>query len=78
MAKVCMVTGAGPRRGGTVSFSHKRGKRWFRPNLQRKRYWVPTMRRHVTLTVSTKGIKVITRDGIDKVMADLTRRGVKV
>ena len=44
-----------------------------RPNLQSKRYWVPSLQRHVTLTVSAKGIKTIDRIGIEAAIARIRR-----
>jgi ribosomal protein L28 len=32
----------------------------------------------VTLTLSAKGIKIIDKQGIERVLADMRRRGVKV
>ena len=58
MAAVCQVTGAVPGFGHDISHSHRRTKRRFDPNVQRKTYYVPSLRRNVTLT-SAKGIKVI-------------------
>lgn len=78
MSAVCQVTGRKPSFGNQVSHSHRKTRRRWNPNIQRKRYWVPSERRWVTLTVSTKGIKLIDRRGIDSVMAELRRRGVKV
>ncbi len=78
MSAVCQVTGRAPSFGNRVSHSqHKTRRRWS-PNIQRKRYWVPSERRWVTLTVSTKGIKVIDRRGIDSVVAELRAKGVKL
>lgn len=78
MSKVCQVTGKRPRTGMNVSFSHRRTKRRFEPNLQRKRYWLPSERRWVSLTVSTKGMKTISKRGIESVVAELRRRGERV
>jgi large subunit ribosomal protein L28 len=39
---------------------------------------VPNEKRHVTLTVSAKGIKIINKKGIESVIADLRRRGEKI
>ncbi len=73
-----MVTGKKPSFGKKVSFSHKRTNRRWTPNIQKKRYWVPSQRRYVTLTVSAKGIKTIDAKGIEAVIADMRRRGIKV
>ena len=78
MSRYCQVTGARPVYGRSVSHSHKRTSRRWEPNLQRKRYWVPSLGRTVTLTVSTKGIKTIDKKGIDVVLAEIRKSGVKV
>lgn len=77
MAAVCQVTGAVPGFGHSISHSHRRTKRRFDPNIQKKTYYVPTLGRKVTLTLSVKGIKTIDARGIDAVMRDLIARGVK-
>lgn len=78
MSNICQVTGRRPHSGFNVSHSHRRTKRWFKPNIQRKRFWVPNEERWITLTVSAKGIKTINKRGIESVVADLRRRGEKV
>ncbi len=78
MSRICQVTGATPGFGHRISHSHRKTKRRFDVNIQRKRYWVPSMGRHVTLTVSTRGIKEIDRRGIDVVVADILRRDGRV
>ncbi|AXR74823.1 MULTISPECIES: 50S ribosomal protein L28 [Auritidibacter] len=78
MAAHCQVTGAGPGTGYHVSHSHRRTKRRFNPNIQKKTYFVPSLGRKVTLNVSTKGIKVIDARGIDAVVNDLIAKGVKL
>ena len=78
MAAVCQVTGAVPGFGHNISFSHRRTKRRFDPNVQRKTYWVPSLRRRVTLNVSAKGIKVIDVRGIESVVKDILARGEKI
>ena len=69
MAAHCQVTGAEPGFGHSISHSHRRNKRRFDPNIQKKRYWVPSLRRNVTLQVSARGIKTIDVRGIDAVVA---------
>ncbi|GAA2447311.1 MULTISPECIES: 50S ribosomal protein L28 [Agromyces] len=78
MAAVCQVTGAVPGFGHNISHSHRRTKRRFDPNVQKKTYYVPSLRRSVTLNVSAKGIKVIDARGIDAVVRDIQARGVKL
>ena len=82
MAAVCQVTGAVPGFGHNISHSHRRTKRRFDPNVQKKTYHVQgdvaTQRRNVTLNVSAKGIKVIDVRGIESVVKDILARGEKI
>ena len=78
MSRVCQVTGATPGFGHHVSHSHRRTNRRFNVNIQSKRYWVPSLNRHVTLTVSARGIKIIDQRGIDAVVAKIATRGEKL
>ena len=78
MAANCDVCGKGPTFGHNISHSHRRTKRRFDPNVQKKTYYVPSLRRNVTLTVSAKGIKVIDARGIESVVKDILARGVKI
>mgnify|MGYP003082206190 CR=1 FL=1 len=54
MSKTCQILGTRAGVGNRVSHSHRKTRRTFAPNLQSKRYWVPSLQRHVTLTVSAK------------------------
>lgn len=78
MSRICQVTGAKPGFGHHVSHSHRRTKRRFNVNVQSKQYWVPSLNRNLTLTVSTRGIKTIDQHGIDAVVAEILRREGKV
>ena len=78
MSKVCQVTGKGPATGNNVSHSNIKTKRRFLPNLHWHRFWVESEKRFVRLRVSTKGMRIIDKLGIDVVLADLRSRGEKV
>jgi large subunit ribosomal protein L28 len=78
MSSVCDVTGKQPGFGHHVSHSHRRTRRRWNPNVQRRRYLLPSEGRHVRLNVSTTGIKIIDRDGIESVVARLRARGVRL
>ncbi|MGA6167587.1 50S ribosomal protein L28 [Amycolatopsis magusensis] len=77
MSAVCQVTGRRPGFGKQVSHSHRRTSRRWDPNLQTRRYWVPSEGRWIRLRVSVKGMKTIDRRGIDAVVASLRARGEK-
>ncbi len=78
MSLVCQVTGKRPVAGNRISHANNKTKRVFKPNIQTKRFWVPSENRYVKLKVSAKGIKMITKLGIEKVLADMKKKGVKV
>ena len=78
MSAICQVTGRKPGFGKSVSHSHRRTNRRWNPNVQRRRFDLPSEGRTITLTVSTKGLKVIDRDGIEAVVAKIRARGEKV
>ena len=78
MPKVCQVTGKGPVTGNNVSHSNIKTKRRFLPNLHWHRFWVESEKRFVRLRVSTKGMRIIDKQGIDAVLADIRSRGQKV
>ncbi len=78
MSRICQVTGRKPAFGNNVSHSHRKTRRRWNPNIQTKRFWVPNEKRWVTLTVSAKGVKTINKHGIERVLADMRRRGEKV
>ncbi|WP_201586338.1 50S ribosomal protein L28 [Psychrobacter jeotgali] len=78
MARVCQVTGKRPMVGNNVSHANNKTRRRFLPNLHNHRFWVESENRFVRLRVSTKGLRVIDKVGIDKVLADLRAQGQKV
>jgi len=78
MSKVCQVTGRKPGYGNNVSHSVRKTRRRWEPNLQTQRFWIPSENRWVKLRVSAKGLKTINKHGIEKVLADMRRRGEKV
>lgn len=78
MSRVCQVTGKRPMVGNNVSHANNRTRRRFEPNLHTHRFWVESQRRFVKLRVSTKGLRIIDRLGIEQVLADLRASGNKV
>ena len=78
MSKVCQVTGKRPLTGNNVSHAHNKTKRRFLPNLHYHRFWVESEKRWVRLRVSTKGMRIIDKAGIDTVLTGLRARGEKV
>jgi large subunit ribosomal protein L28 len=72
-----MVTGKRPLTGNKVSHAQNKTKRRFLPNLHSHRFWVESENCYVRLRVSSKGMRIIDKKGIDFVLADLRARNVK-
>ena len=64
MSRVCQITGKRVMVGNNVSHSQRKTKRRFYPNLQRKRFYIPEEDRWVTLRVSAKAIRTISKIGV--------------
>ena len=64
--------------GNNVSHAQNKTRRRFSPNLHSHRFWVESENRFVRLKVSSKGMRIIDKKGIDEVLADIRKRGEKV
>ena len=78
MSRVCQVTGKRPVAGNNVSHAHNKTRRRKKPNLQAHRFWVESENRWVKLRISTKGLRIIDKLGIDKVLANIRANGTKI
>jgi large subunit ribosomal protein L28 len=78
MSQVCQVTGKRPMTGNNVSHAQNKTRRRFSPNLHYHRFWVDSEKRFVRLRVSSQGMRIIDKVGIEQVLADIRRRGDKV
>lgn len=65
MAKVCRLTGKRPMSGNNISHAHNKTRRRFTPNLQKHRFWVPSLKQFVTLRVSAAAMRTIDKIGIE-------------
>jgi large subunit ribosomal protein L28 len=61
--------------GNHVSHANNKTKRRFLPNLQRRRFWVESENRWVSLRLTTNALRTIDKNGIDSVLVDLRARG---
>ncbi len=74
MSKRCEVSGIGPLSGHNVSHANNRTNRRFMPNLQSKRLWVPELKRYVSVRLTSKALKTITKNGTAE-LASMVRAG---
>lgn len=75
MARVCQVTGKKPVTGHKVSFSNKKSKRRFLPNLQTKRFFLAEEDRWISLKVSADAIRTINKNGLLTIVKALRAKG---
>ena len=75
MARVCEITGKKPMSGHNVSHANNKTKRRFLPNLQRRRLWVVSESRWISLRLSNAALRTIDKNGIDAVLAKLRAEG---
>lgn len=78
MAKRCQVTGKKPLVGNNVSHANNKTKRRFLPNLHKKRFYLESEGRWIRLKVSARGIKTITKKGIEAVVKKMRAKGEKI
>ena len=78
MSKVCQITGKKALVGNNVSHAKNRTRRRFLPNLHQHRFWLESEKRFVSLRVSSKGMRIIDKKGIEQVLEDIRARGEKV
>jgi len=78
MSRVCDVTGKKPMFGNNVSHANNKSRRRFNVNLQKKRFWLPGEDRYITLNVSTRGMRIIDKKGIRKIVNELRAKGMTV
>ncbi|MER5792603.1 50S ribosomal protein L28 [Streptomyces sp. NPDC001980] len=78
MSAHCMLTGAQPGFGNRISHSHRRTSRRFDPNIQTRRYWLPSENRQVRLRLSARAVKTVDTIGVEAAVARIRTRGVKV
>ena len=77
MSRVCEVTGKKVMYGNNVSHANNKTRRRFDVNLQKKTFWVESLKKSVTLKVSAKGLKIIDKKGIDSVIREMATNGRK-
>nr|MBK9651570.1 50S ribosomal protein L28 [Bacteroidota bacterium] len=75
MSKICDLTGKTSIGGNKVSFSNRKTKRRFNPNLQKKRFFIPETGQWITLKVSTSALRTIHKLGATSAIEKALRKG---
>ena len=61
--------------GNNVAHSKLRTKRDFSLNLKTKKFWSEAEQRFITLKVTTKGMRIIEKNGLDATLKDAQKKG---
>ncbi len=75
MARVCQITGKKPLTGNNVSHANNKNKRRFYPNLQKKKFYLPSEDKWITLKVSVSALRTINKNGIESVLKKAKEKG---
>lgn len=76
MSRVCDLTGKTSIGGNKVSFSNKKTKRKFNPNLKVKKFFISEQDRWITLKVSTSALRTINKKGISACLQEAKINGI--
>jgi len=77
MSRICQLTGKRPITGNNVSHSNAKTRRWFVPNTNKKRFYIPETDQWVSLRVSNKALRNINKLGIYAYLKKLHRKGIE-
>jgi large subunit ribosomal protein L28 len=61
-----------------VSHANNKTKRRYLPNLQYRKFWVESENRWVKMRLTSAGLRLIDKKGLDVVLAEMRGRGEKV
>jgi large subunit ribosomal protein L28 len=64
MSRKCVITGKGVQHGHNVPWSKKKTQKIWKPNLHKKKIYVPELGQSVRLKISAKGQKIIDKVGL--------------
>ena len=68
MSRVCQISGKKAMVGNNVSHSNRKTKRRFNINLIRKKFYIPSEDKWITLKITTSTLKTIDKKGISEVL----------
>ncbi|MCB1948279.1 50S ribosomal protein L28 [Nitrosomonas sp.] len=78
MARMCEVTGKKPLTGNNVSHANNKTKRRFLPNLQRRKFWLESENRWISMRLTNAALRTIDKKGIDVVVAEMRSQGKNI
>ena len=76
MSKICQITGKKVQSGNNVSFSLRRTRRKFYPNLVTKKFYLESEDKFITLKVCTRALRTIDKKGLEAVIKESKAKGL--
>jgi large subunit ribosomal protein L28 len=76
MSKVCQLTGKKAISGNNVSFSNRKTRRRFNPNLVTKKFFIPEEDAWITIRLSTSALRTINKVGITEALRRIDKKGI--
>jgi len=76
MSRICEITGKTAGVGNNVSHSNRRTKKRFNVNLFYKKFYLPEEERWVRLRVSTSGLRLINKIGVQAAIKSAQDKGI--
>ncbi|WP_343189505.1 50S ribosomal protein L28 [Buchnera aphidicola] len=74
MSKICIITKKKPLFGNNRSHAMNATKKKFLPNLHKKKFWIANKNKFIKLKISTKGIRIINKYGIEKIISKIKKK----
>lgn len=71
MSRICPVTGRSRHKANSVSHANNRTRKWQLPNLRVKRLYDEQTGMWITVRVSARGLKTITKKGLMRALFQL-------
>ena len=71
MSNVCELTGTRVITGNNVSHATNRNRRRWKPNLQKKRVWIPEEKKWITIKATARAFRTLDKKGLKAMLKDL-------
>ena len=71
MSRICDVTGKRRQKGNQVSHAMNHTRKFFEVNLHKKRFWVASEKKWVTIKLSSSGVRFIAKNGIEAALKQM-------
>lgn len=75
MSRVCPITGRRRHKAHNVSHANNKTRKWQYPNMISKRVFDETTGEWVRVKVSARGLRTITRNGLQKAFKAAAKQG---